>query len=224
MTPLKNIVIIPARGGSKRLPKKNLLQLAGKTLLAHSIEYALKHVWIDKIFVSTDDEAIKIEAQKLGVEVVERPADLSTDFEPVITALQHVLDQMDAKPENVILLQPTNPLRPEKLLEKSFAIYMKEGYDSLMTVTPLIKKLGKIENHKFTSINYKLGQRSQDLDPLYFENGLLYIIKAEVIRGGSLLSNNNYAFITEHPFGKIDIDTEEDLLQAEFYLSKFDGK
>ncbi len=220
----KTIAIIPARGGSKRLPGKNLMQLAGKTLLAHSIEFAQKYSWIHKIFVSTDDDAIKAEAQKLGVDVITRPPHLSGDHEPVITALQHVLEQMEAKPENVILLQPTNPLRPEKLLDEAFAVFEEGSYRSLMTVSPLTKKLGKVANHTFIPFNYKIGQRSQDMERLYFENGLLYISKAEVIREGKILADNNYAFITEHPFGNIDIDSEEDFLKAQFYLSKFENK
>jgi CMP-N-acetylneuraminic acid synthetase len=224
MKSANTIVIIPARGGSKRLSGKNLLLLAGKSLLAHSIEYAQGHSWIDAILVSTDNDEIKKEAQKLGAEVIHRPLKLSGDHAPVITAMQHVLEQIEAKPENVILLQPTNPLRPEKLLEQAFTVFNKGSYDSLMTVSPHTRKLGKIENHKFIPFNYKMGQRSQEMEPMYFENGLLYITKAEVIREGKILADNNFAFITEHPFGNIDIDTEEDFLKAQFYLSMFKNK
>jgi N-acylneuraminate cytidylyltransferase len=171
----KTIAVIPARGGSKRLPHKNIKLLGELPLLAHSILYAKKHVFIDEVYVSTDDEAIKEVALQFGAKVVNRPAELSGDHEPTVSALKHVLETRNTSAENVILLQPTNPLRPENLLHEAFALFQNRGLDSLFTVSRHNQKLGKIVNSQFVPFNYKIGQRSQNLEPLYAENGLLII-------------------------------------------------
>ena len=97
---MKTIAIIPARGGSKRLIGKNVLPLAGKSLLAHSIEFAKKHSFIYEVYVSTDDDEIKKVALQYGVKVIDRPVAISGDLEPTITALQHVLEVVEVKVEN----------------------------------------------------------------------------------------------------------------------------
>jgi len=216
---MKTIAIIPARGGSKRLPNKNLLQLEGIPLLVHSINYA-KTNNINKVIVTTDDLKIKKIALKNGAEVVDRPKELSGDSATTVAAVKHVLKNIEETFDNVILLQPTNPLRPKRLLEEAYQKFMDGKYDSLMTVTRNEQKLGKIINNKFEPFNYKMGQRSQDLEPLYYENGLLYITKASLILENKILGENNFPFVVNHPFAKVDIDTKEDLEYAEYLLDK----
>ena len=216
----KAIAIIPARGGSKRLPNKNILSLGGKSLIAHSIEYAKKHYFIDEVYVSTDDAEIKKVALQFGAKVIDRPVAISGDLEPTITALQHVLEVLNHEVENVVLLQATNPLRPDFLLSEAFEIFEKNKLESLFTVSRDEHKLGKIEEDKFVPFNYKPGQRSQDLEPLYFENGLLYIAKASLIQEGILMNENSFPMVVNHPFTKVDIDTQEDFEYTEFLLNK----
>ncbi|MDT0686844.1 acylneuraminate cytidylyltransferase family protein [Autumnicola psychrophila] len=216
-----NIVIIPARGGSKRLPGKNTLPLDSIPLIVHSINYArANNNILDRIIVSTDDAKIKEISIKEGVEVIDRPENLSTDTSNTISVLKHVLETIKEEVENVILLQPTNPLRPENLLTEAFQKYKEINCDSLMTVTRSYQKFGKIENQRFEPFNYEMGQRSQDLDPLYFENGLLYITKASLILNKKILGPNNFPFIVDHPFAGVDIDFREDLDYAEFLLER----
>lgn len=218
---MKTIVLIPARGGSNRLPNKNILSLGGIPLIAHSILYAQKNkAIIDDIYVSTDDEAIKKIALQYGAKVIDRPESLSGDIEPTVTALRHVLEALDFKVENVVLLQPTNPLREEKLLQEAFEIFQSGNYDSLFTVTRNHHKLGKIEANKFIPFNYELGQRSQDLESLYFENGLLYITKATLIMEEVIISENAFPFEVNSIFANVDIDTQEDLEYAEYLFNK----
>lgn len=218
---MKTIAIIPARGGSKRLPGKNLMLLGGLPLIAHSILYAKANSnVIDAVFVSTDDPEIKKIALEYGAEVIDRPAHLAGDHEPTVTALKHVLESLETKPETVILLQPTNPLRPEKLLQQAFELYGNEKCESLFTVTRSHHKLGKIENNRFAPFNYKPGQRSQDLEPLYFENGLLYICKSDLILEETIISENAYPLLVEHAFAGVDIDTAEDFDYAEYLYQK----
>lgn len=233
---MKTIAIIPARGGSKRLPNKNIFSLGGIPLIAHSILYAQNNsAIIDKIYVSTDDAAIKRIARDYGAIVIDRPESLSGDLEPTVSALKHVLEAIETDVANVILLQATNPLREEKLLAEAFEIYQSGNYDSLFTVSRNDQKLGKIEANKFIPFNYELGQRSQDLEPLYFENGLLYITKASLILppdvacpersrrtrdNSKIISENAFPFEVNSIFANVDIDTQEDLEYAEYLFQK----
>jgi len=218
---MKTIAIIPARGGSKRLPNKNILSLGGMPLIAHSILYARKNkAIIDEIYVSTNDETIKKIALEYGAQVIDRPESLSGDLEPTVSALRHVLESLDYEVENVVLLQPTNPLRTANMLKEAFEVFQKGNYDSLFTVSRNHQKLGKIANNRFIPFNYEMGQRSQDLEPLYFENGLLYISKASLISENSIISKTAYPLEVNSIFANVDIDTQEDLLYAEYLFNK----
>ncbi len=218
----KAIVIIPARGQSKRLSLKNSKTFGKHPLLAHSILYAKKFKkLIDAIYVTTDDLEIKKIAQQYGALVIDRPKELSGDKATTVSAIKHVLQKVKEQYEIVIILQPTNPLRPKDLLKKAYQFYLKQNCDSVMTVSRNNYKLGKIKNNKFVPFNYKTGQRSQDLEPLYFENGLLYITKASVIIEGKIVGDNNKPFIVEHPYANVDIDTEEDFNFAQYILKQY---
>ena len=217
---MKTIAIIPARGGSKRLPGKNTKLLGEIPLLAHSILYAKKHNFIDAVYVSTDDVVIKEIALQYGAIVIDRPQALSGDLEPTVSALKHVLESIDEIIENVILLQATNPLRPQNLLQNAFAIFQEQQTNSLFTVSRSHHKLGKIINNKFIPYNYEVGQRSQDLEPLYYENGLLYISKSSVILNNEIITKEAFPLEVNHPFANVDIDTQEDFDYAEYLLNK----
>lgn len=217
---MKNIAIITARGGSKRIPEKNIQLFGGLPLLVHSIQYALaNNEIIDDVYVSTDDATIKRIALAYGAKVIDRPEALSGDLEPTITAVKHVLESI-CDVENVILLQPTNPLRPQNLLKQAFDSYKEGNYDSLFTVTKNHQKFGKIIGNKFQPFNYTIGQRSQDLESLFFENGLLYITKSSLILNNTIISENAFPFVVNHIFANVDIDTPEDLEYAEYLYQK----
>lgn len=218
---MKTIAIIPARGGSKRLPNKNILSLGGIPLIAHSILYAQKNsTLIDDIYVSTDNATIKKIALEYGAKVIDRPENLSGDLEPTVSALKHVLESIEAAVANVVLLQATNPLRPQNLLSEAFEVYQKGNYDSLFTVSRNHQKLGKIASNSFIPFNYEIGQRSQDLEPLFFENGLLYITKASLILQEIIISENAFPFEVNSIFAEVDIDTQDDLEYAAYLFSK----
>ncbi|MFI1772218.1 acylneuraminate cytidylyltransferase family protein [Thalassobellus citreus] len=217
---MKTIAIIPARGGSKRLPNKNVKLLGGIPLLVHSINYAKQHDFIDAIYVSTDNILIKKTALKFGALVIDRPKELSGDLEPTVTALKHVIESINEDVENVILLQATNPLRPSNLLIESFGAFVKNNSESLFTVSMNHSKLGTIIDGVFYPMNYTIGQRSQDLEPQFYENGLLYIVKTQAILNDTIITKDALPFIVEHPFGCIDIDTQLDFDFAEFMYKK----
>jgi len=219
---MKTIAIIPARGGSKRLANKNIHSFGGIPLIAHSILFAQKNkAIIDEIYVSTNDAAIKEIAQQYGALVIDRPHSLSGDIEPTASALKQVLESINTEVDNVLLLQPSNPLRPANLLEEAFRIFENGKYDSLFTVSRNHQKFGKIVNTKFHPFNYEIGQRSQDLEPLYFENGLLYISKASLILKNKIISDTAFPLVVYHPFSQVDIDTQEDLDYAEYLYTKY---
>ena len=218
---MKTIAIIPARGCSKRLQGKNIKILGRVPLIVHSILYAQVNAdIIDEIYVSTDDSEIKKIALQFGAKVIDRPSFLSGDFEPTVSALKHVLESIQQDVENVILLQPTNPLRPHDLLKQAFKEYQNENRNSLFTVSRNHQKFGKIDNKKFIPFNYKIGQRSQDLEPLYYENGLLYISKAKLILEDKIISENAFPFLVDSIFANVDIDTPEDFDYAEYLYNK----
>lgn len=225
---MKTIAIIPARAGSKRLPNKNSLLLGGIPLIAHSIIFAQNNAdIIDDIYVSTNDEKIKKIALNYGAKVIDRPECLCGDLEPTVSALKHVLDSLDFKIENVVLLQATNPLRPDNLLKEAFEVFENHSCDSLFTVSRNHQKLGKIHNNIFSPFNYEIGQRSQDLEPLYFENGLLYISKANLISpeknsniNSKIISEKAFPFEVNSIFANVDIDTQEDFDYAEYLYQK----
>ncbi|MEO8534392.1 MAG: acylneuraminate cytidylyltransferase family protein [Flavobacterium sp.] len=222
---MKTIAIIPARGGSKRIPDKNIQLLGTLPLLAHSILYAQQNsAIIDEVYVSTDNEEIKKTALQFGAKVIDRPAAISGDLEPTVSALRHALESIKQDDiENVILLQATNPLRPKNLIVETFDVYQKENLDSLFTVTRNHQKFGKIADRKFIPFNYNIGQRSQDLEPLFFENGLVYITKASLILNDIIIPENAFPFEVNHIFAKVDIDTPEDLDYANFINQKMNG-
>ena len=218
---MKNyLLLIPARAGSQRLPGKNMKMLGDLPLIGHSINYA-RQAGFEDITVTTNDFEVAAYAKSKDLNVIHRPDELAGNQEPVITAIQHALESMSKKLDAVILLQPTNPLRPATLLKEAIKIFEQENCESLMTVSRNAHKLGTIKDNVFEPYNYTMGQRSQDLEPLYYENGLLYIFKTELVQEGRLLGDNNYPFIVEHPFAEIDIDTEADFIKAEMYLNHF---
>lgn len=219
---MKNIAIIPARGGSKRLLNKNCLSLGGIPLVAYSILEAQKNSSvIDAVYVSSDDDQVKEIALSYGAFIIDRPAHLAGDLEPTVTALKHVLENIKEEVNAVFLLQPTNPLRPSNLIADAYRLFNENQADSLMTVTRNHQKFGKIAGSKFIPFNYSIGQRSQDLEPLYFENGLLYIIKPALILQEKITGDNNFPMIVDHPFANVDIDTQEDFDYAEYLISKY---
>lgn len=217
---MRTIAIIPARGGSKRLPGKNTMLLGGIPLLVHSILYAQQQDAITAVYVSTDDARIKEVALHYGAQVIDRPSELSGDLEPTVSALKHVLASLTEKVDTVVLLQPTSPLRPENLFQEAWQVFIKNQVTSLFTVSQSHQKLGKIKEAVFIPFNYEPGQRSQDLEPLYYENGLLYIASAQAILNNEIITKDAFPFVVDHPFARVDIDTQDDFDYAVFLLGR----
>lgn len=212
---MKTIALVPARGGSKRFPGKNIYPFLGSPLLVHSIRYAQAQPQIDQIIVSTDDEDIARVARKHGAEVIWRPMELAGDYEPTITAVVHAWEELGQPESDWVLLQATNPLRPIDLFQHAWNTYLDTDRKGLFTVTRSWEKLGKIENERFVPYNYLPGQRSQDLEPLYYENGLLYITPSHLLAQDKLLDENAIPLEVNHMYTRVDIDTPTDFQLAE---------
>lgn len=220
----KYITLIPARGGSKRFPGKNIHDLNGKPLISHSIEYSIKNSNVIGTYVSTDAEDIKSISRLAGAEIIDRPDELAGDYATSASVMKHAVQYLMDKGfefDYVVLLQATNPLRPKNLLNEAIEIIEKGGYSSLFTVSRSEKKLGKIIDGKFVPWNYTFGMRSQDMEPLFYENGLLYITSKELLLQEIIEGKDAYPMVVDHPYGEVDIDTVEDFLYAEFILNQY---
>lgn len=217
MSATKTLIIIPARAGSKRLPGKNMMDFDGQPLIGHSIDYALLHksATVD-IVVSSDAPQILEYAKEKGVMTLQRPEHLASDTASTASVLQHAVQTLPDDYVQVVLLQVTNPLRPKHLLQKALTVFTSQHLTSLCCISPLDKKFGVCRNGNFLPKNYSFGERSQDVEPLFFENGLLYITSVDAIREGIIITKDNVGYILDHPYAQVDIDTQSDFDYALF--------
>lgn len=214
-------VIIPARAKSKRLPGKNIKLLGDKPLIEYSIDYALSNFSKTSVWVNSDDyKVIKI-AKKKEIQTLFRPSHLALDDTPTVEVLKYHLDyflEHKIKCDAIIILQPTNPFRDVMLLKNAVRIFRETKRNSLATFSKFQKKIGKVENELFKPFNYLPGQRSQDLDMLYFENGQLYIVNSISIKKDEIITDDVYPIIQDSIESTIDIDYLDDFLLAEAFL------
>lgn len=224
---MKYKVVIPARSGSKRLPGKNMKLLRNKPLIQYSIDFALIFFPKDAIWVNSDDEKVLFFAKEKGVNTLERPNSLATDYTSTVDVLKFQINYFKEKKidcDAIILLQPTNPFRERDLLKSAIQMFCKSNRNSLATFSLLEKKIGTINNCFFNPTNYIPGQRSQDLQKDYFENGLLYITKCESILSGRIITDDVYPLICNDLKSTIDIDYLEDFIFAETLLKLKNGE
>jgi CMP-N-acetylneuraminic acid synthetase len=220
---MRSLAFIPARGGSKRLHGKNIKSFGGFPLIYYSIAFA-RHNHFTKIIVSTDDDEIEAVAESFGAAVLRRPSSLSSDTATTGAAAEHCLNTEREKgfePDVFVTLQPTNPLRPKNLYQEASTEYFTNNYDSVISVGLNKHKFGIIQNGHYVSQNYTLGNRSQDLAQLYFENGLLYVTKPEVIMRQDIFGQKIKAIVTEEPYALVDIDDNFDFRLGESLLSMY---
>jgi CMP-N,N'-diacetyllegionaminic acid synthase len=224
------LAVILARSGSKRLPNKNILDLAGKPLIAWSIDSGLKSKYIDKVVVSSDSEEILNISKQYGSDVIQRPTILANDTASSFDAVKHTIGNIKDIFDYVVLLQPTSPLRNNKHIDEAFELLNKNRADAIISVTevdhsPLwsstLPKDGSMINFITTDI---LGKRSQDLEKYYRLNGALYICKIK-----RLLEESTF-FIKDQIFAykmdresSVDIDEGIDFKLAEVLLAMFDS-
>ena len=214
-------IIIPARANSKRLPGKNMKVLGDKPLIQYSIDYALNHFSSHSIWVNSNDQNILDFSKKKGVQTLLRPDNLATDFSSTVDVLNFQIKffkQQKIACDAIILLQPTNPFREDNLIKEALEKFQESERNSLATFSISEKKLGVIDGGIFKPFNYVPGQRSQDLEKTYFENGLLYITKCDSILDGKIITDDVIPLVCESIESTIDIDYIEDFVFAESLL------
>jgi CMP-N-acetylneuraminic acid synthetase len=195
--------------------------LGNKPLIQYSIDFALRHFSKDVVWVNTNDKEIIKYARLKGINTLLRPDDLALDLTPTVDVLKHQVSyfkEQNIACDAIILLQPTNPFREDNLLKDAIKEFQESERNSLATFSITEKKLGKIEDGFFKPSNYFPGQRSQDLEKAYFENGLLYITKTESILGSKIITDDVYPFVCKNIESTVDIDCLEDFVYAESLL------
>lgn len=229
----KVLAVIPARGGSKGVPRKNIRPVCGKPLISYTIEYALSaQQWFHRVIVSTDDVEIATIARDHGADVpFLRPANLARDESPVIPMLQHAVDfverQDGLRMDWICLLQPTEPFRTVDDLEQCLQLGFAGGCDSVISVVrvlathPILMK--RIEDGQLLPycVEEREGTRRQDYEPAaYMRNGSIYLTKRDVLmEQGSIWGHTICPYVM--PMERsVSIDTELDLKLAELMMSE----
>lgn len=214
------IAIVPARGGSKRLPGKNIKLLGGKPLIAWTIEAAIKSNIFDHIFVSTDSEEIASVSRDYGAKVpFLRPAELSSDTSTTNDVVTHLISwfekEYSQEVSNIAILQPTSPLRNAQHIQEAFKVMEMKRAKAIVSVCELghpiqfCNKLG-LDGSMDGFIKKENNKRTQDLEPYYRLNGAIYIFDNTYVgRMNDLYSEGTFAYIMDSK-SSIDIDTQDD--------------
>jgi len=228
---MKVLATIPARGGSKRLPGKNLAPLAGKPMLAYSIEAAFECETIDRVVVSTEDVSIARVAQDYRAEVIERPVELAADEENIGPACRHALVEAENRDkcryDVHVLLQPTSPFRTSDHIHSGLKLLFEKDCDSVLSVSPFAEhpywarviRDGFV--YPFLPDNISSSsQRKQELPSVYYPNGALYITYRSVLFETNEVLGSRIASLLMTIEESVDIDTEFDLLVAEVLMRR----
>jgi len=221
------VAIIPARGGSKGIPRKNLINFAGKPLISWTLDAALRARYVSEVYVSSDDSEILLLSSSVGAKEILRPDVLADDFSSSEDVVFHALSEIQKTGKEydyAIYLQPTSPLRNYQLIEHAIECFFDSNKDALISVSvtdnKILKSLIKREDGVFRPISNTefLSMNRQQLPLTYAINGAIYIFKiADFLNSRSIFSKNTM-FYEMDPKHSIDIDTYEDLKLAESLL------
>lgn len=229
--------VIPARGGSKGVNRKNVYPLAGKPLILYTIEAARKCRTLSRVVVSTDDPEIAELAANMELEVLRRPDDLAHDDTPMVPVIHHAVDSLAEsgyQPEVIVVLQPTAPLRRTEHIDQCIDLMSKTDANSVVSVSLvpghfhpdwqfIISESGELQAISGQKLD-NLQSRRQDLSRTYTRNGALYAVRREAfIQNESLLAPPCMAYIMAAE-DSVNIDSEEDIWVAERYLLQRQNK
>ena len=221
------LAIIPARGGSKEVPRKNIRKVAGKPLIAWTIEEAKKSKYLDRLILSSEDEEIINVAKEWGCEVpFVRPLELAQDDTPGIEPVIHAIEAINEKYDYVVLLQPTSPLRKVKDIDGCIELCVQMNAPACVSVTEAnkspywmftLESYGKLRTLIDTK---KLFTRRQALPKVYGLNGAVYIAETDwIAENKSYITKETIAFIMPEE-RSLDIDSELDLNYCDLLLKR----
>lgn len=219
----KVLAVIPARGGSKGLPGKNIKMLDGKPLIAWSVGLAKQCEYIDRVVVSTDDDEIASVAAAWGADVpFKRPAALASDTSPTIDALRHCINTLDAAFDTVVLLQATSPLRTLQTLNACIETSITAN-QTVISVSESKKPVEWMFYRHDNGFNYVLDgihkpTRRQDCKPAFYVDGNVYCIPVEQLHTGEEIFDEHSLTVVSQPNEAVDIDTIDDFEYCEYLL------
>ncbi len=221
------VAVIPARGGSKGLPRKNLVRLVGRPLIAYAIEAGRRASSVDRVLVSTDDQEIADAAREFGAEVpFLRPPELADDTAPMLGVLRHALAWLEAEGEAVealILMQPTSPLRTARHVEEAISLFRSTGASSIVSVVEVPHQFNPVSAMKLSEegiLSPFLGDRvvvtrRQDKPKAYARNGpAVLVCHPDTLRAGELYGTRCMPYVMSNE-DSLDIDESEDMALAE---------
>ena len=227
---MKILGIIPARGGSKGVPKKNIKLLAGKPLIQYTSEIALRSKYLSKVILSSDDDEIIKVAGNMGIESpFIRPKHLAGDNSPTIKVVQHALEFYKEQGEffdAVCLLQVTSPFRTLQLLNNAIERFILKKTDSLVSVLEVPHvfnphwtfEANENDNLKLATGEKNIITRRQELPKAFIRDGSIYITKTDIVVNDNSLYGNTIAYIESPKERYVNIDTMEDWEIAENML------
>ena len=224
------ISIIPARGGSKELPRKNVLPFLREPLIAHTIRQSLRSQRVNRTFVSTDDEEIASVSIRCGADVIKRPSEISGDAATSEQALHHALDELERResytPDLVVFLQCTSPIRGDNDIDDAIDSLMASGADSLLSVCQFHRFIWRIQQGRPTSFNYDYRNRQlrQYLSPEFMENGSIYIFKPWVLLQFDNRLGGKIQLYEMDYFSSFEIDTLDDFMLCEAIMECLDSR
>lgn len=219
------LALIPARGGSKGLPRKNLAMLHGRPLLDYAIRCGLDSRWVDRTCVSSDDEEILRVGRELGAQTLRRPPEFATDAASAIDVVHHYIDSLSPQDRErnpfIIYLQPTSPLRTAADVDSAVTLMVRHGATMALSVVEMNKSPFKAfrldDAGRLASLfDERLSNaRRQDLPAAYMPNGAIYIFRVTdfLLRGG-FPSNGSVPYVMDET-SSVDIDRLDDLRYAE---------
>jgi CMP-N-acetylneuraminic acid synthetase len=223
--------IIPARGGSKGVKRKNIRVVAGQPLLAYSIKAAKQSKYLSRIVVSTEDHEIAKIAKSLGCEVISRPPELAGDHTPMLPVISHGLAEAEKLEKNrfdcVVIMQPTTPLRTGDDIDQSLEILIQSNCDTVISVYQVSdhhpSRMYTINNGKLVPYaSEPRGRLRQELPPVYHRNGVIYTLWRQTIEEQNTLIGKNLCPYIMPIERSVNIDDEIDLMLADLLIRKIE--
>ena len=219
------IAIIPARGGSKGIPGKNIKPLCGKPLISYIIESALKVEELDRVIVSTEDEEIAEISKECGAEVpFMRPEELARDETPTLPVLQHTIKYLEEeenyKPDIIVLLYVTSPLVKAERVTEAIELLKERKFDSVLTVVEDRKHYWIETNVGYERLYPRILKNRQLTKPLFKENGAIYVSKRNLLMEKNEIVGRNVGLLLMEENESVDIDELLDFEFVEFLLNR----